>query len=63
MLNEDEASNWSDTELKTMVTRMFQELGGIRDEISEILNRGIVSMKKDIETIKRTSEPRLLWLG
>ena len=52
-LNEMEASNLPETEFKIMVIRMLNELRRRMDEHNENLNREIVSMKKNIETIKK----------
>ena len=45
-LNEMETSNLPGTEFKTLVVRLLKEL-------SENFNKEIVSIKKDIETIKK----------
>ena len=45
-LNEMETSNLPGTEFKTLVIRLLKEL-------SENFNKEIVSIKKDIETIKK----------
>ena len=48
-LNEREISNLPDTEFKTLVIRMLNELRGRIDELSKNLN-------KEIEAIKRASQ-------
>ena len=48
-LNKMETSNLSDAELKILVIRMLNELGGRVDELRENLN----SIKKDMKTIKK----------
>ena len=40
-------------EFKTMVIRMLKDLRGRTDDLSENLNKEIVSIKRDIETIKK----------
>lgn len=45
-----EVSNLPESELKTMVIKMFNELMGRMDEYNENLN----SIKEDVETIKKT---------
>ena len=48
-LNEMEASNRAETEVKIMVIRMLNELMRRMAEHNENLNREIESIKKDIE--------------
>ena len=48
-----EASKLPETEFKVMVIRMLNELMGKIDEHKENLKREIVSIKKDIETLKK----------
>ena len=50
---EMEASKILDTEFKTMVMRMLKDLRGRMDSLNENLNKEIVNIKKDIETIKK----------
>ena len=47
-----ETSNLLDAEWKTLVIRMLSELRGRVDELSENFN----NIKKDMKTIKRTSQ-------
>ena len=53
VLNETEASNLRDTELKKLVVRGVGELKGRINNLSENFNKEIVSIKKDIGTIKK----------
>ena len=50
-----EITNLPDTEFKTIriVTRMLKKLRQKMDELSEILNKETVNIKKDIETVRR----------
>ena len=48
-----EASKLPDTEFKTMVIKMLKDLRGGMDDPSDNLNKEMVKMKKDIETIKK----------
>ena len=52
-LNEIDTSNLPETEFKTMIIKLLNELRGRLDEHNENLNREIVSIKKDMETIKK----------
>ena len=49
-----EATKIPDAEFKTMVIKMLKDLRGGMDDPSENLNKEMVKMKKDIETIKKT---------
>ena len=49
-----EATKTPDSEIKTMVIRMLRDLRGRMDDLSENLNKEIVSIKKNIETIKKS---------
>ena len=42
-----------DAVFKTMVIRILRDLRRKRNDLSENLNKEIVSIKKDIETIKK----------
>ena len=48
-----EASNLPHTELKTLDIRLLNELRGRIDELSKNFHKEIISIKKDIETIKK----------
>ena len=48
-----ETSYLPEKDFKIMAIRMLNELRGRMDEHNENLNRGIVSEKKDIETLKK----------
>ena len=52
-LNEMEAGNIPETELKIIVIRMLGELIRRMDEHNENINRETVSINKDIETVKK----------
>ena len=51
-LSEMEATNIPDAEFKRMITRMFKDLRGRMDDLSDSLNKEIISMAKDMETIR-----------
>lgn len=56
-LNEVEASILSDMEFKTQVIKMLNKHKGRIDNLTENINKEIISIKMDIETIKkRTSQ-------
>ena len=55
-LNKMEESNLPDTEFKWMVIRMLKELRGRIGKLSENLNKEIISIEGDIETIRSWSE-------
>ena len=55
-LNKMEASKLLEAEFKILVIRMLNELRGRMDGHNENLNREIVSIKKDRETIKNQTE-------
>ena len=48
-----EASNLPHTELKTLDIGLLNELRGRIDELSKNFHKEIISIKKDIETIKK----------
>ena len=51
-----EKNDLTETKFKIMVIWMLNELRGRMHEHNENINRDMVSIKKDIETIKRTRE-------
>ena len=53
MLNEMKASSLRDTEFKALVMRILNEFRRRTNDLSEKLNKEIVSIKKDIETIQK----------
>ena len=53
-MDEMEATKIPDAEFKIILIRMLKDLRGKMDDLSKNLNRDIVSIKKDVETIKRT---------
>lgn len=53
-LNEMESTKIPDVEFKTMVIRMFKDLTRRMGDLRENLNKQIINIKKNIETIKRT---------
>ena len=55
-LNEIEVGNLPGTEFKTIVIRMPKELRERMDELSENFKNKILSIRKDIEIIKKTSQ-------
>ena len=52
-LNEMEATKTLDGKFKTRFIRMSKELRGRMKDLSENFNKEIVTIKKDIETIKK----------
>ena len=52
-LNEMKLTKIPDVEFKITVIRMLKDLKGRMDDLSENLNKEMVSSKKDIETINR----------
>ena len=48
-----ETSNLPDTELKALVIKMFSELRGRVDELSETFNQEIKHIKMNIENTKK----------
>lgn len=55
-LNEIKATKTPDSEFKTMIKRMFKDLRGRLDCLSENLNKGRVSIKKLCEMKNTISE-------
>ena len=52
-LNEMEATKIPDIELKLMVIRMLQDIRRRMDDLSENLNKEIISIKNNMEAIKK----------
>ena len=47
------ATKIPDTEFKTVVIRLLKDLRGRMDDLRENLNKDILSIRKDIRTIKK----------
>ena len=57
-LDEMESTKIPDAEFKTIVIRMLKDLRRRIDDLSRNVNKKIVSIKKDLETIKKRTIQR-----